>query len=419
MALDLNVSREQFGYFGSMYFWPYAISQPFIGVLVDIVEPAFVMTLALLLTVGGSITTAVGANFLVCCIGRAVVGLGAGAIMVPTCKIFANWFNPRYFFVFQGLVLCSGAAGGVLAQGPLAAIITTSGWRNTFYGIAILGGFVCLLTLLYRGSPAKMGFDPRHGVEEPLLSTPDDHQLSRQCHTLWMNMKKVLSNGDFWTLALWDAMIPGVYYNLSSMWGAMYLEDVFKFTEQTSADIMIYVNVAWILGTPVLTFLSEFAHTRKWILIVTSFFMLIICGAFLLMDHSDKLNDVMVQILMFAFGFCGSAPASVAVAMFKEMESKETSGTALGCSNFFPFVASAIFQELTAYILELIDGECEKCHTFKGFVWALWVPTIISVFLGLIGASTTRETFPKVLPEENAEGHPITLLTSQEAKDLW
>jgi sugar phosphate permease len=229
-------------------------------------------------------------------------------------------------------------------------------------------------------------------------------------------MKTVLSNGDFWTLALWDAMVPGVYYNLSSMWGAMYLEDVFDFSEQTSADVMIYVSIAWILGTPLLTFLSEFTHTRKWVLVVTSSFMLLICGAFLLM-HPNPASNIIVQVLLFAFGFCGSAPASVAVAMFKEMESKETSGTALGCSNFFPFVASAIFQELTAYILELIDGECEKCHTFHGFVWAMWVPTIVAVLLGLIGAAATRETFPTGLPEESGGKHTFTVLASQDLKE--
>jgi sugar phosphate permease len=397
MGQDLNVTRERFGYFGSMYFWPYAISQPFIGLLVDLVEPAYVISLALFFTAGGSVIIALARSFLVCCGGRAVVGLGAGAVMVPVCKVFANWFNPRYFFIFQGLVLCSGAAGGVLAQGPLAAVITTFNWRSTFYGIAIVGAFVSLLTLLFRGTPTKMGFSTPRGVTAPLLRTYlgcPPPTIADHFRTLWRNMKKVLSNPHFWTLALWDGMIPGVYYNLSSMWGAMYLQDIFGFSDQTSADLMIYLNVAWILGTPLLTFVSEFAHTRKWVIVVTSSCMVLVSGGFLIINGKGKGDDAIVQVLLFAFGFFGSAPASVAVAMFKEMESKETSGTALGCSNFFPFITSALFQELTAYVLELVDGECPTCHSINGFRLALWVPTGVAVILGLLGALFSRETFP-------------------------
>jgi sugar phosphate permease len=392
-----------------MYFWPYAISQPFIGLIADLAEPAFILAVALFLTVAGSVVMALGTTFAVACVGRALTGLGSGAVMVPTCKIFANWFTPRYFFIFQGLVLSSGAAGGVLAQGPLAALIDEVSWRSTFCGIAVIGMVVCLLTLLYRGSPEKMGFSAPAALDEPLLHSGEvTSGIGGHFVRLWKNMKKVLSNPHFWTLVLWDALIPGVYYNLSSMWGAMYLEDIFHFSEQKSADIMIYLNIAWIVGTPPLTFLSEFAKTRKWILVGTSVCLLLVCVGFLFIDGSGSADDFLVQFMMFAFGFFGIGPASIAVAMFKEMETQETSGAALGCSNFFPFLSSAILQEVTAYVLELIDRECEKCHTFRGFIWALWIPTLVAVFFGLIGAVLARETFPAELRDGSGEKDLLT-----------
>ena len=412
ISQDLGVTTERVGYFSSMYFWPYAISQPFIGLLVDIVEPAYVMAVAHILSAIGSVVVGFAPTFIISCVGRALIGLGAGAIMVPVCKVFANWFTSRGFFIFQGLVLASGAAGGALAQGPLAAIIQTVPWRNTFFAAAVVGGIVGLLTLCFRGTPEAMGFErcqvfgmsrSLSSFESPLLDScnaPDCQRTSAklglkgQCRLLWNNVKKVLGNKYFWTLVMWDGFVPGAYYNVSSMWGGPYLQDVFRFSEQKTANLLILINVAWILGTPLMTFVSEALRTRKWIMVITALCEIGVSIAFIFMKGPSKWNDILVVVLIFAFGFFGSAPCSLAVTMFKEMETPETAGTAMGCSNFFPFICSTLMHSITSLILENVDGVCEHCREYTGYLWSLWVPTICCSVLGFIGVLLTRETFP-------------------------
>lgn len=407
----LDVTTEHVGYFSSMYFWPYAISQPFIGLLVDLVEPAYVMAIAHFLSAAGSVVVGFAPSFAISCAGRALVGLGAGAIMVPVCKVFAHWFTSRGFFIFQGLVLASGAAGGVIAQGPLAAIIQTVNWRTTFFAAAVAGAFVGLLTLLFRGRPESMGFErcqvfglPRSSsnVDSPLLDAQSGHDATRarqrlgvkgQVRLLWHNIKTVLGNKFFWTLVLWDGFVPGAYYNVSSMWGGPYLQDVFQFSEQTAANWLILINVAWILGTPLMTFVSEALHTRKWIMVTTAACQIAVSVAFIFMKGPSEWNNVIIVILIFAFGFFGSAPCSLAVTMFKEMETPETAGTAMGCSNFFPFICSTLMHSVTSFILENVDGVCEHCREYRGYLWALWVPTIVCSVIGFFGVLATKETF--------------------------
>lgn len=410
ISRDLEVTTERVGYFSSMYFWPYAISQPFIGLLVDLVEPAYVMAIAHIFSALGSVVIGLAPTFTISCVGRAMVGLGAGAIMVPVCKVFANWFTSRGFFIFQGLVLASGAAGGVLAQGPLAAIIETVPWRHTFFAAAAVGGVVGLLTLLLRGTPEAMGFErcqvfgvsrSLSSFESPLLESQGSGPQTRvklgvkgQFHLLWRNTKKVLGNKYFWTLVLWDGFVPGAYYNVSSMWGGPYLEDVFNFPKQKAANLLILINVAWILGTPLLTCISETLHTRKWIMVLTSLCEIGVSIAFIFMKGPSKWNDILIVVLIFVFGFFSSAPCSLAVTMFKEMETPETAGTAMGCSNFFPFICSTLMTTLTSFILENVDGVCEHCREYTGYLWSLWVPTIACAVLGFLGVLFTRETFP-------------------------
>ena len=433
ISRDLNVTTQHVGYFSSMYFWPYAISQPFIGLLVDLVEPAYVMAVAHTLSAIGSVLVGFAPSFAVSCAGRALVGLGAGAIMVPVCKVFAHWFTDRGFFIFQGLVLASGAAGGVVAQGPLAAIIQTVNWRTTFYAAAVVGVFVGLLTLLFRGRPEAMGFDrsqvygmPRSSsnVDSPLLDKQPGYDATRarqrlgvkgQWRLLWSNIKKVLGNKFFWTLVLWDGLVPGAYYNVSSMWGGPYLQDVFRFSEQKTANLLILINLAWILGTPLLTFVSEALHTRKWIMVVTALCEIAVSVAFIFMKGPSQWNNIIIVILIFAFGFFGSAPCSLAVTMFKEMETPETAGTAMGCSNFFPFICSTLMHSVTSYILENVDGVCEHCREYRGYLWALWVPTIACAGIGFLGVLLTKETFQ----EPEAEQSVTTIDTKDEVIESY
>jgi sugar phosphate permease len=46
MAKDFNVDKAKLGIFTSMYFWPYALMQPIVGSLGDIMEPGYLIGLA-------------------------------------------------------------------------------------------------------------------------------------------------------------------------------------------------------------------------------------------------------------------------------------------------------------------------------------------------------------------------------------
>lgn len=429
LAKTYGVQPSDIGVFGSMYFWPYALIQPFIGIITDIVEPAYIIAFSGFLSSLGSLIIGFTKCYELACFARVLVGLGCGPIMVPICKMFANWFSARGFFIFQGLVLASGAAGGVVAQAPLAKLIQSIDYKYSFIGVAAAGLFLSILTLFMRGQPYDMGFEKTAdgfcittsgNVENPLLyeeinkfnNTDSSVKpsaksiLQAKMLTLKSNVKKVLSNKYFWTLVIWDAMSPGTYYNFSSMWGDPYLQHVIHYDENKASFIVILLNVAWIAGTPILTFISEITKSRKWVVVINALSLCAICICMYFV--TDQINDTVLYVLIFSFGFFGSAPCSIGVAMFKEMECPESQGTALGCSNLFPFLSSSIFEIITAAILKFVDGNIDK-HTLKGYRYALWIPSIIASGLGFIGAIISIETYPKPEPEASFQTQPIIM----------
>jgi hypothetical protein len=74
--------------------------------------------------------------------------------------------------------------------------------------------------------------------------------------------------------------------------------------------------------------------------------------------------------------------------MFKEMEESQTAGTAMGCSNFFPFMSSFLMQCITGWIKGTVKGDA-----FDVYMWSLWVPVAVATVLGSIGAVLSKDTF--------------------------
>ena len=425
LALALGVDETTIGVLSTMYFWPYALLQPIAGTLSDIVEPSYVMAIATAVAACGSVIVGLSSNFALSCFARVLIGFGCAPIIVPICRILANWFSPRGFYLIQGLVHVFGAIGGILAQGPLASIIDSVDWRYTFYFIAGLGFLMVILTFIFvRGDPRSagyqlsyiMGIDASSSGSGEKLDTPLIEEDVRQpkiggCQAckqrllvLGRNMKKAVTNRHFWTLTMTNSFIPGSFYSFTGMWGGPYLEDLFGYGSSESGYILVLLNIAYIVGTPLLSFISELLKSRKKVLCVTSVCAFGISLGFIFLDADNP--KWLVLVMIFALGFFTSGSTSTIITMFKELDSVEVSGTMIGCSNLFPFLATSILQYLGTAVLSKVDHGAET-HTFKGFQLGVWIPTTICCFLGSVGIFVSKDTYPAnqdvpipVLPDE-------------------
>lgn len=400
IAKAVGKNETDLGTFGSMYFWTYALIQPVIGIIADFVEPAFLLAGSSFLEAVGSLGTALSHSYALTCLCRALIGLGSGPMTVCIFKIFASWFTPRGFYLGSGAILMCGATGGILAQGPLASLIKHVDWRITFIGAGVLGVLFGILTLIFiRASPARLGYTEletdsvpaEEEKEEPLHGCALFKQTLRK---LLSNFKTVLSNWNFWKLILWVCCIPATFYNFSSLWGKMYLTDGFGIELEKAGYILVLLNLAYIVGTPVISFFSEFFHTRKWILVTTSVIAFGISFGFIFLTPSGPIW--VLYILIFVYGFVACAPTSTAVTMFKEFNVPELSGTTLGCSNFFQFISTSLLQILVTVLLNHLDpGKKSGKTTWTGFQRSLWIPFAITSFIGLIGILFVHDTYPK------------------------
>jgi len=362
IADEFKVTKDKLGFFTSMYFWPYGLEQPFIGALADLVEPGVLIGVSSLLSGIGSLICGFATSLSQCSFGRLLVGIGCGGVFVPTTKIGANWFSAHAYRYFAGSMIGLGGAGSLLAQTPLAYFGSIFGWRWCLKGVAIMGIVLGILSIIFvRGHPAKRGFVS----DIPLIPIPPMKNLFKQ---LFTNIKSCLYIPDFWLLNGFMYFSPGVFMNLSSLWGVPYLQDLFKIDEKAASNIQMALSFSIIIGSPLLPVIAEKVNSRKKTLIV--FNMIAVACCIILALFSQYLGRYTVALLFFFFGVGSNAGQGIALAMYKEFADHSLAATIVGCGNTGPFIGGALAQVYSSALI----GSYPHTHSFppEAYRVGLW-----------------------------------------------
>ena len=132
MAQSYGVGVSDLSVFSSMFFYPYAIIQPFAGLLADVMDPRFLIGTCSLIASFGAFICGISSNLFLGCVGRLLVGIGSAPIYVPACRTIANWFPLSQYSRMVGLFCAFAGCGGLIAQGPFSLLASAIGWRWCF-----------------------------------------------------------------------------------------------------------------------------------------------------------------------------------------------------------------------------------------------------------------------------------------------
>ncbi|OHT13070.1 major facilitator superfamily transporter [Tritrichomonas foetus] len=371
MARDLNVPKTSLGIFTSMYFWPYGLMQPFVGSLADIFEPGYMIAIANIVSASGALLCAFSHSLAVGCVGRFLVGLGCSGIFVPTNKIAANWFTPQQFRFFSGALIGLGGIGSLLSQTPLSVVGHAIGWRLCLSGVAIVSFVIAILSFFFvKGHPRSLGYYS----DVPL---PPKVKASELFGQLVRNLKNMVKLGDFWMLALFMFFAPGIYMDVSAMWGVPYLEDVFKYDANKASLVQMALSISIIIGSPLLPVISEKVKSRKWTLFVVNIFSL--AAALILALTKDILPTAAIIACYFFFGVGSSASQGAALAMFKEFADISLAATLVGGGNTGPFIGGALLQTITSEIMKTYGNHVH--YPIESYAISLWGLSAVALLL--------------------------------------
>jgi sugar phosphate permease len=390
MAVNYNVPKADLGIFSSVFFYPYALLQPFAGLLADIIEVGYLVGCSHLLAATGIIIVGASKSIGVACVGRALSGLGCSCSFVPIFRSALNWFPFSIAPVMSGMVLSFGSIGGMLAQAPLASLAERIGWRACFFGIGVIDYILSAICLLFaRGTPVARGYKPVNpGVGEQAKLTFKESLVK-----LWHNFRTVIAYPWFWCIAAYAFQAIAVFFDLSGMWIVPWLRDAFGMTKQEAGNTALGLSIGTLVGAVGVPRIAAMVKTKKWTMV--GFAALLILVIVIIWELQPKHLPVPVLwICLILIGGITNGTVAVAYSLLSEYFEKATAGTAIGCANLFAFMSVAVFQAISSQVIKSkgkIRADDRDLYTHDGYQLGLWLIFLILSVGATIIAFIARE----------------------------
>ena len=225
LTTDFDLSARSLGFLTSVFFLSAFFQVP-IGVLVDRHGPRRVQSCLLLVAaIGAAVFSSANAVW-VLVLGRALVGLGAGAAVFVGFKAIATWYPRERLALMNGCYVMVGALGAVTATAPAEMILTWIGWRGLFETFA-------LVTVICAAFTFFVVPDEATGRPAPTTS----------------NLRAILRDIRLWRLAPLSTMCISTAWAFQGLWAAPWMEDVENLDRPAIVRHLFIMAVALSLGS--------------------------------------------------------------------------------------------------------------------------------------------------------------------------
>jgi MFS family permease len=205
-------------------------------------------------------------------------------------------------------------------------------------------------------------------------------------------IRRVLTTAAFWPVALFFFFDCAVLFSLGGLWGGPWLMQVYGFDKAEAGRILSMLAVGMIVGSPLLSRLSDSVFRgRKPVIVLSAAVSLVLTSfpAFAV----DSLTTPSLYLIFFGLGIFCSSVAVICFTTTKELFPAWMAGTATGLVNFFPFAGGAVFQPVLGWILER-HGHTPAGFSVQGYREAFLTLFICSA-LALLASFLVKETMTK------------------------
>jgi len=328
-----SVTASSLGTLSAFYFYAYAPMQIPVGLLMDRFGARKLLTFASLICALGSFLFAVSYQLATAELGRFLMGMGSAFGFVGMVYICSHWFPREKLALLVGLGNSIGMLGAVSAEGPLTLSVSMFGWRLTVQAFAIAGlVLAAALFLFIRREPQRI----KSG--EGKRATLD---LAKNLRMVCLNYRTYL-----------NAIIALLFYMTTAgfalLWGIPFLIVAYGLDKSIAGYVVSMIFVGWIIGGPIIGFISDRFNRRKPLLFISVF----LTGVALLpVIYIAHLPIWLLFTLLFLVGFFSSAQLlnfSLAI----ELNPIEAKGTSIAFTSFIVAVGVSVIQPLLGFFLD-------------------------------------------------------------------
>jgi len=377
---QFQANATQIGMLSAFYYFIYTPMQIVVGLLSDLYGPRRILTLAITTCAIGSYVFSIATTLEVAAIGRVLIGFGSAFAFVIVLKLAASWLPKRFFALFVGLATALGMFGGMVGSIVLSAMVRDVGWQHTINAGTILGVILIpLVWLIIRDKPQELSLD---GIMKP------------QYKATFIGLVKIFKKPQMW---LTGTIAGLMYLSLSlfaELWGNSFLTNVYHLSASSVASANSMVFLGWLVGGPLVGYVSDIAYSRK---ILLSVGCLVSALAISLIIYCPQFSAHWLYTLLFVFGVFSSFEV-LCFAVSKENNPDSLVATASSFTNLLTMVGGIVCQPLVGRILDntwsgqIANGV--RIYSLANYQTALTILPV-AFLLGFILTFWLRETHHK------------------------
>jgi len=320
-----------------LFYYGYSPFSLVAGVAMDQLGPRRVIPIGAALVGIGALLFGSG-NSEAASIGRFVQGAGGVFALVGAAYIASTNFPASRAATLIGATQMFGMAGGAAGQflvGP--AIAAGVPWNSFWITMGIVGLAISALLVLLLPAPQKR--ERRDDwVKEAAVSMK----------TVFLNPQSILCG-----MIAGLLFIPTTIFDM--VWGVRYLQEARGFDYGAAVVRSSMVPLGWIIGWPLLGFVSDRIGRRKPV-ITGGAVVLLACLAWILYGRTDLFPP---SVLGLVTGLASGA-AMLPYTVIKEANPPGMSGTATGVVNFINFTFSALLGPVFGSLLLPVSGGADQ-----------------------------------------------------------
>ena len=359
-----------------LFYYGYSPFSLIAGAALDRLGPRTVIPIGALMAGVGALLFGSG-NLPAAQFGRFLQGAGGVFALVGAVYIATKNFPASRAATLIGATQMFGMAGGSAGQfvvGPLigAGLVWNTFWTGMGAAGVLLG--VLLFVLLPRQEAKSSG--------DNWLRT-----AASAMAVVFRNPQSILCG-----LIAGLLFIPTTI--LDMIWGVRYLQEARGFEYGDAVVRSAMVPLGWIIGCPLLGFLSDRLGRRKPV-IVGGGVLLLACVAWILYGSAGVFPPYVVAVV----AGLASGAAMLPYTVIKEANPPQYSGTATGVINFLNFTFSALLGPVFGWLFQGMPGE--GTQTPLEHYQATFHALLYGVALAIILALILRETGPAALKEKS------------------
>jgi MFS family permease len=354
-----------------LFYYGYSPFSLIAGAAMDRLGPRSVLPIGAVAVGAGALLFATGDKNMAS-VGRVLQGAGGVFALVGAIYIATKYFPASQAATLIGATQMFGMAGGAAGQFAVGPMIAAGlPWSHFWTGMGIAGLMMgsLLLFLLPRGEAKRNSGD--------WLKT-----ATRALYVVFRNPQSILCG-----LISGLLFIPTTIFDM--VWGVRYLQEGHSLEYASAVMRTATVPIGWIIGCPLLGFISDRLGRRKPV-IIGGALTLLACLGWILYGHLETQPRYVVGIL----AGLGSGAAMLPYVVIKEANPPEFGGMATGVVNFLNFSFSALLGPVFAGLLEYVSrgaAQRELVHYQTAFL-----PLLFGVAAAIGLSFLLKETGPAV-----------------------